>query len=233
MLRECAFQIYVHSIEVPQKRRCLPSLNSHHMSGHGHGHGHGGSPVSHLDALDDDDDDEDGDVVEFTSLSEVHDYLRTTGQKLSDDEMRVIAAGIAFRGAWAGIADWEDLHRSDCPETYFVKLLQNPGPSWKARVAAALGWPTPFDRHDYLVDRCGTLHRYIVDFYAQGAHDFTVDARPAVNGGAGLFDRAVRMPLQLMWSRVRSALGRPAPAPARSPPRKAPTTSTSAPPISQ
>ena len=26
--------------------------------------------------------------------------------------------------------------------------------------------PLPFDRHDWIVDRCGTEHRYIIDYYS-------------------------------------------------------------------
>ena len=29
-----------------------------------------------------------------------------------------------------------------------------------------LGYKPPFDRHDWVVDRCGTEIRYIIDFYS-------------------------------------------------------------------
>lgn len=34
-----------------------------------------------------------------------------------------------------------------------------------ARVRSWLGGPLPFDRHDWLVDRCGREVRYVIDFY--------------------------------------------------------------------
>ena len=50
--------------------------------------------------------------------------------------------------------------------------------------------PLPFDRHDWMVDRCGTEVRYIIDYYSvEGENDviYSVDARPA--GWSGLWDR--------------------------------------------
>jgi cytochrome c heme-lyase len=51
--------------------------------------------------------------------------------------------------------------------------------------------PTPFDRHDYVVDRCGTHYRYICEFYQKGDHDFEVDARPALNQVRLVLNRVV------------------------------------------
>lgn len=55
----------------------------------------------------------------------------------------------------------------------------------------------PFDRHDWVVDRCGTDHRYIIDYYAEPTQDpddvpnIFLDVRPALTIG-GAIDR-VRM----------------------------------------
>ena len=47
-------------------------------------------------------------------------------------------------------------------------------------------YQAPFDRHDWVVDRCGTKMRYIIDFYtvkaapvAPSGLAFFIDARPA------------------------------------------------------
>lgn len=53
----------------------------------------------------------------------------------------------------------------------------------------------PFDRHDWVVDRCGEKVTYVIDFYS-GKQDpnrpmslsFYLDVRPAVSP-AGLWDR--------------------------------------------
>lgn len=41
----------------------------------------------------------------------------------------------------------------------------------QARFLNFLGFKLPFDRHDWVVDRCGTDVRYIIDFY-NGAFSF-------------------------------------------------------------
>ena len=76
--------------------------------------------------------------------------------------------------------------------------------SMKARfVNGVLGGPLPFDRHDWVVDRCGKEIRYIIDYYSVevpagggggGEEDeevevyYSVDARPAPTL-EGLWDR--------------------------------------------
>lgn len=54
----------------------------------------------------------------------------------------------------------------------------------------------PFDRHDWIVDRCGKEVRYVIDYYKGKEDPFGntfgavyIDARPAVSWG-GLVDRA-------------------------------------------
>ena len=52
----------------------------------------------------------------------------------------------------------------------------------------------PFDRHDWVVDRCGTDVRYVIDFYESppepgkqiGIH---LDVRPAIDSFQALYDR--------------------------------------------
>ena len=54
----------------------------------------------------------------------------------------------------------------------------------------------PFDRHDWLIDRCGTQVRYVIDFYT-GKSDptspekvaFYLDVRPAVDNWDGIKTR--------------------------------------------
>ena len=38
----------------------------------------------------------------------------------------------------------------------------------RARFRSLLGYELPFDRHDWIVDRCGTDVRYIIDYYDGG-----------------------------------------------------------------
>ena len=51
----------------------------------------------------------------------------------------------------------------------------------------------PFDRHDWVVDRCGNEIRYVIDYY-EGNHGeeeafFHLDVRPGVDGMSQLLDR--------------------------------------------
>lgn len=52
----------------------------------------------------------------------------------------------------------------------------------------------PFDRHDWIVDRCGTPVRYIIDYYDGGMVDdkykFAIlDVRPAMDSFDNVWDR--------------------------------------------
>ena len=38
----------------------------------------------------------------------------------------------------------------------------------RARFRSLLGYELPFDRHDWIVDRCGTEVRYVIDYYDGG-----------------------------------------------------------------
>lgn len=63
----------------------------------------------------------------------------------------------------------------------------------KARIMNILGYSLPFDRHDWVVDRCGTEVRYIIDFYqgkpnSRAAASIHLDVRPALTFG-GAIDR--------------------------------------------
>lgn len=50
-----------------------------------------------------------------------------------------------------------------------------------------LGYPYPFDRHDWVVDRCGKKVKYVIDFYDVGSKAgdkyrfIRQDVRPAMN----------------------------------------------------
>ncbi|KAK0548373.1 Cytochrome c1 heme lyase [Tilletia horrida] len=51
--------------------------------------------------------------------------------------------------------------------------------TWRAWGRTLLGYSPPFDRHDWVIDRCGNQVRYIIDFYTGRP---TVAARPSPNG---------------------------------------------------
>ena len=67
----------------------------------------------------------------------------------------------------------------------------------KARANALLGYSPPFDRHDWVVTRCGKEVTYLIDFYNGKPTPgrpvaMHIDARPAADDWQGAWDR-VRM----------------------------------------
>ncbi len=72
----------------------------------------------------------------------------------------------------------------------FVGLSTTMSP--RARLNTILGYTPPFDRHDWVVDRCGTRVEYVIDFYAgrdegkgNGRLNFFLDVRPKLNTWEG------------------------------------------------
>lgn len=80
----------------------------------------------------------------------------------------------------------------------------------KARWNTLLGYAAPFDRHDWVVDRCGTKIDYVIDFYSgknegkQGKSlNFYLDVRPKLNTLEGCKMRLARAVgwnlIQITW----------------------------------
>ncbi|GAW15928.1 hypothetical protein ANO14919_053500 [Xylariales sp. No.14919] len=105
--------------------------------------------------------------------------------------------------AWAEIKAWEGpwMQGSQCggPRLHsFTGLSTQLSP--KARFNTLLGYQAPFDRHDWVVDRCGKEIEYVIDFYAgrstsngaDGKLSFYLDVRPKLNSWEGIKMRAFR-----------------------------------------
>lgn len=64
-----------------------------------------------------------------------------------------------------------------------------------------LGYQKPFDRHDWVVDRCGTQVAYVIDFYSGKADSpgasFFLDVRPKLNHWEGI---KLRLARSLGWA---------------------------------
>ncbi|KAF7975285.1 hypothetical protein HWV62_10042 [Athelia sp. TMB] len=105
--------------------------------------------------------------------------------------------------AWGELLKWEAGRGGErCGGVKLVTFKGNPGKlSPKARWKSLLGYARPFDRHDWVVDRCGTKMRYVIDFYtgkapadpASGAVSFFLDVRPALDSWEGVAMRAGRL----------------------------------------
>lgn len=101
-------------------------------------------------------------------------------------------------GTWAEVLDWE--RRFHCNECDNPKLRRFQGRPHDLSPAARFrstfrGYPAPFDRHDWVVDRCGKEDvRYIIDYYyrehTQGDEDpIELHVRPALDSPGAAWDR--------------------------------------------
>ncbi|KAH7889923.1 cytochrome c/c1 heme lyase-domain-containing protein [Phlebopus sp. FC_14] len=105
--------------------------------------------------------------------------------------------------AWSEVMKWEQGRGGEsCGGVKLVTFKGRPNDiSPKARCMTLLGYSAPFDRHDWIVDRCGTRIRYVIDFYTgRGAGassnnvSFYLDVRPALDNWEG-----VKMRLANVW----------------------------------
>ncbi|CAG90835.2 DEHA2G18128p [Debaryomyces hansenii CBS767] len=96
--------------------------------------------------------------------------------------------------AWSHILNWERSHyQQSLAQCGGIKLTSFKGDSKKLTPRAwfnstILGYEKPFDRHDWIIDRCGTEVEYVIDFYGgngEGA-SFFLDVRPKLNNWEGL-----------------------------------------------
>jgi cytochrome c heme-lyase len=92
-------------------------------------------------------------------------------------------------------------HAKECPSgPTLIRFVGKPQePSLKAKAMHWLaGYVMPFDRHEWMIDRCGTgLFKYHVDFYdgprdQSGKVNIYLDVRPAMDTMTGITDR-IRM----------------------------------------
>jgi cytochrome c heme-lyase len=101
---------------------------------------------------------------------------------------------------WLAIMEYESRYSAQCKEPKLLRFYGMDGVySAKAKLMNWLRFsPLPFDRHDWIVDRCGKQVKYIIDYYSLESVDsstgeteiaYFIDARPAPDM-RGLADRA-------------------------------------------
>ncbi|XP_017104610.1 holocytochrome c-type synthase [Drosophila bipectinata] len=97
--------------------------------------------------------------------------------------------------AWQEVLKWEALHAKECGNPRlksFGGKAKDFSP--RARFRSWLGYELPFDRHDWIVDRCGKDVRYVIDYYDGGLVDkdyrfALLDVRPAMDSVGNVWDR--------------------------------------------
>ena len=97
--------------------------------------------------------------------------------------------------AWSQVMAWEGLHAHECENPRLVRFQGKPGEfTLRSRALTLLGYSPPFDRHDWVVNRCGEEVTYLIDFYKgdstrAGPPSFFIDARPNITSLSTLADR--------------------------------------------
>lgn len=114
-------------------------------------------------------------------------------QKDMDDIIKIHNAN--NEQAWQEVLKWEALHARECNcpklKSFGGKAKEY---SPRARIRHWMGYELPFDRHDWIVDRCGKNVRYVIDYYDGGRvnekYTFALlDVRPAMDSFQNVWDR--------------------------------------------
>mmetsp|Transcript_2943 Transcript_2943/g.7955 ORF Transcript_2943/g.7955 Transcript_2943/m.7955 type:complete len:161 (+) Transcript_2943:196-678(+) len=123
--------------------------------------------------------------------------MKRKGWKPKEEDMEVVVAihNTVNERVWEHILHWEELHKSECCEPQLSRFEGRPKDySPRARMLNWLGYKLPFDRHDWVVDRCGEKVRYVIDFYnapPSGPEPVAMhlDVRPALDSFGACYDR--------------------------------------------
>ena len=109
--------------------------------------------------------------------------------------------------AWQEVMKWESFHAHECDQPKLAKFggkAQEYSP--RARIRSWLGYDLPFDRHDWIIDRCGKQVRYVIDYYDIGDEEsyskgefIHLDCRPALDSFEAFVDRTRVAFLRFAW----------------------------------
>ncbi|KAI8354913.1 cytochrome c and c1 heme-lyase [Mortierella sp. GBAus27b] len=135
---------------------------------------------------------------EYPSPQQFYNALRRKGWETPEEsiETMVDIHNWINEEAWNEVLKWEKEHSDTCCEPKLLRFQGKPSTlSPKARFFGLFGAEKPFDRHDWVVDRCGKEVRYVIDYYG-GQHDlendipvFHLDVRPALDSFESAMDR--------------------------------------------
>lgn len=139
------------------------------------------------------------DVWVYPSQQMFYNALSRKG-KATDVEEADMDAVVAVHNSmneatWAEVLAWERAyHAGECAHPSLAQFRGRPhdrSPASRFR-GALRGYPAPFDRHDWVVDRCGTPVRYVIDYYHWDdgrAEPIEIHVRPAADSAAAVWDR--------------------------------------------
>lgn len=152
----------------------------------------------------------------YPSPQQFYNALRRRDKVDEEDELEkdntmnaiVFAHNVTNERTWNEIMEWEQMHFAKCPTPTLLRFVGR-SEDWspKAYVSAYFSAKgAPFDRHDWIIDRCGLEQvRYVIDYY-DDVHagdteelDISLDTRPALDSFGNFFDR-LRFPFWRMMS---------------------------------
>jgi len=150
----------------------------------------------------------DGSTWVFPSPQRFYNAMTKKGWSPREEDMAWIVSihNTVNEQTWARVMEYERMHEKACSQPKLVRFRGRPGDlSPKARIMSWFGYVAPFDRHDWVVDRCGKEVRYVIDFYSGSGNDLSaqipgmppaihLDVRPALTP-SGAFDR-IRMQIK-------------------------------------
>jgi hypothetical protein len=96
----------------------------------------------------------------------MHLTMQPKNKQEKDVTMMVAIHNNMNERTWRDVIAWEKMHCNECNDPRLLRFVGKPDEfSPKARLRMLTGGSEPFDRHDWVVDRCGTEVRYIIDYY--------------------------------------------------------------------
>eukprot|EP00658_Telonema_sp_P-2_P036032 TRINITY_DN26125_c0_g1_i1.p1 TRINITY_DN26125_c0_g1~~TRINITY_DN26125_c0_g1_i1.p1 ORF type:complete len:394 (-),score=80.01 TRINITY_DN26125_c0_g1_i1:377-1558(-) len=132
---------------------------------------------------------------------------KNKGENVQEEDVSVIVAihNNMNEKTWKEVMSYEHhCHPGSVDQVKLLKFIGRPDElSPIARIKSWLGYGIPFDRHDWTIDRNGTLVRYVIDYYHDetqtdelpGLHSegkvqsISLYVRPAVDSPTALLDR--------------------------------------------
>ena len=145
----------------------------------------------------------------YPSEQMFYNAMKRKGWSPKEDDMPAVVAihNAVNERAWREILRWESIagRAAECGGPKLLRFRGRPKePSPKARMLGFLGYRAPFDRHDWIVDRCGREVRYVIDFYNAAPSENVpaavhLDVRPALDSPLALWER-----LAMQWRWIKS-----------------------------
>ncbi|KAG5460691.1 MAG: cytochrome c/c1 heme lyase-domain-containing protein [Olpidium bornovanus] len=134
-----------------------------------------------------------GDKWEYPSPQQFYNALKRKVSRATEQTARACVSLVAPGGFFC--CPFSERVRSSVKIERPSKVARLTLPHPDGRGIAGNASPRPFDRHDWVVDRCGRHVRYVIDYYSApeepgNAPAFYLDVRPALDSPEAFLSRA-------------------------------------------